>query len=86
MWWTTDCCNVDSAYDARLRETFPIGSSEQDLKATLAAQGFEFAPEGGKAIVHWSDLACSHSADVEWHLNAAGSIAAVRGDVWSACV
>lgn len=85
MWWTTDCCNVDSAYDARLRDTFPVGTPQADLRDALTRDGFEF--EGAhKAVALWSDLACAHFANVEWSADADGRVTAIKGDVGSACL
>jgi hypothetical protein len=85
MWWTTDCCNVDSAYDARLRDTFPVGTTQSHLRDVLVRDGYEL--EGPhKAVARWWDFACSHFADVEWSANADGRLTSIRGDVGSVCL
>jgi hypothetical protein len=84
MWWNRDCCNVDSAYDARLREMF-VGRDEGSLRHVLVRQGFEFrGPRSAEA--HWSDFACGYFAGVDWTVDDAGRVNTIRGDVGSACV
>lgn len=85
MRWDRDRCNVDSPYDARLRRMFPPGSSEQDLRETLARQGFEFR-ENGRAVARWSDFVCGYFANVEWETDEAHRVTAVSGDYGSACL
>jgi hypothetical protein len=84
MRWERDCCNVNSPYDARLRQMFPEGSSERALREVLVRQGFEL--EGRRAVARWSDLACGYFADVEWEADETGLIIKVSGDYGSACV
>ncbi|MBI3439239.1 MAG: hypothetical protein HY054_11435 [Proteobacteria bacterium] len=86
MGWPRDCCNVDSPYDARLRQTFPAGSSERRLREVLARQGFEFRPDRREAVAHWSSLACSFFASVEWEADDAERVTAISGDTGSACL
>jgi hypothetical protein len=83
--WTTDCCDVDSAYDARLRQQFPIDSSEEWLLETLAQQDFEVVRQR-VARASWWDLACSHFATVEWDVDQEGRLPSIEGDVGSACL
>lgn len=83
MWVSRDCCNVDSAYDARLRHMF-LGGSERVLRSTLVHQGFDF--RGPRtAVARWGDLVCGHFADVDWSADDAGRVTAIRGDVGSVC-
>jgi len=84
MWWSRDCCSVDSAYDERLRQLF-LGNSEEALREELARQDFEF--RGRRfARADWWDLACSYFATVEWDADQTGSVTGIRGDVGSTCL
>lgn len=84
MWWSTDCCNVDSAYDERLRQLF-LGRSEADLRTELQRQRFELrGPRSASA--QWSDFACGYFANVEWTLDDRRRVTAIWGDVGSSCL
>lgn len=84
MWWTRDCCNVDSPYDERLRQTF-LGRPEAFLRQELEHQDFDFMADR-KATARWSDLACAYFANVGWETDSYDRVTAVKGDVGSACL
>jgi hypothetical protein len=79
--WSRDCCDVDSAYDARLRRVFPVGSSEQHLRDVLVREGFKFQGQR-TAVATWWDLACSHFADVEWQVDEGGASSVGKRGRW----
>lgn len=75
--------------DVRIRQRFPIGTSEDALVDTLASQGF--TPEwrrGDKANAAsfvWDGLLCSEIARVVWRADAAGAITDLHAEYESHC-
>lgn len=76
--------------DSRIRERFPIGTSEDKLIAYLAGEGF--TPEwrrrdaaNASAFV-WSGLLCKKTVRAFWRADAAGVLTDVRGAYESHCL
>jgi hypothetical protein len=77
-------------FDGRLRERFPIGSSEDKLAAFLANEGFfpdwrrRDAPNASFFVQ--SGLICRKIVRVFWRADAAGVLTDVRGSYESQCI
>jgi len=77
-------------FDGRLRERFPIGSSEDKLAAFLANEGFfpdwrrRDAPNASFFVQ--SGLICQKIVRVLWRADAAGVLTDVRGTYESQCI
>lgn len=75
--------------DARIRERFPIGTSEDKLIAYLANEGF--SPEwrrredSNASAFIWNGLICTKIVRVFWRSNATGVLSEVSGAYQSQC-
>jgi len=76
--------------DERVRELFPIGTSDEKLIAYLSAQGF--TPEwrerdyANAASYTWSGVLCAKIVRVIWRADSDGALTAVNGSYKSQCV
>ncbi len=77
-------------FDARIRERFPIGSSEENLIGYLTAEGF--VPEwrqrneaNASVLVH-AGLLCEKSVRVFWRTDEAGMLTEIAGAYESQCI
>ncbi len=76
--------------DSRLRDRFPVGTSENKLVDYLASQGF--VPEwrrrdaANAASFVWSGLLCTKTVRVAWRADAAGALTQVSGAYDTHCL
>ncbi len=76
-------------FDERMRDRFPLGSSEDALVDFLT--GEHFAPEwrrrddANAAAFMWSGLLCTKTVRVRWRADATGVLTAVEGAYESHC-
>ena len=76
--------------DARIRERFPVGSSEDKLLAYLVSANF--APDwrrrddANASVFVWNGLVCSRTARVHWRADASGILTDVGGSYGSQCL
>ncbi len=79
--WTT----VTKRFDARVRQRFPIGSSESDMGNALSQQGFSQVDWGGatgtehEAVRREDNFVCRVAARIHWRATADGRLTSVRG-------
>jgi hypothetical protein len=84
-----DEAQFSRAFDERMRDRFPVGSSEDALVDYLA--GERFAPEwrrrdgANAAAFVWSGLLCAKIVRVSWRADAAGRLTEVSGAYESHC-
>jgi hypothetical protein len=77
-------------FDERIRDRFPIGTSEDALVDFLT--GEHFAPEwrrrdgANAAAFNWSGLLCAKTVRVRWRADATGRLAEVNGAYESHCL
>jgi hypothetical protein len=77
-------------FDERIRDRFPLGSSEDALVDFLA--GERFAPEwrrrdgASSAAFVWSGLLCAKTVRIRWRADATGALTAVDGAYESHCL
>ena len=77
-------------FDERIRDRFPVGSSEDALVDFLT--GEHFAPEwrrrdgANAAAFVWSGLMCAKTVRVRWRADATGRLAEVNGAYESHCL
>lgn len=75
--------------DARVRERFPLGSSDAKLIAELARQGFtpEWRERGDAnvAVFVWRGLLCSKVVRVTWRADDNGALTQTNGAYQSHC-
>lgn len=75
--------------DGRVRERFPVGTSEDKLVDYLASEGF--APEwrrrdaANAGAFVWSGLLCTKTVRISWRADAAGALTQVNGAYESHC-
>jgi hypothetical protein len=85
-----DEAQFSGEFDARIRDRFPLGSSEDALVDFLTSE--HFAPEWRRrdgtnaAAFVWSGLLCTKTVRVNWRADATGRIAKVNGAYESHCV
>ena len=76
--------------DSRIRERFPIGTSEDKLIEYLASE--KFAPEwrrrdaANASSFVWNGLLCTKNVRVRWRADAAGVLTDVNGAYESHCL
>ena len=76
--------------DERIRERFPVGTSEDKLVAYLAGEGF--VPDwrrrdaANAAAFAWSGLLCKKIVRASWRADAAGVLTDVNGAYESQCL
>ena len=76
--------------DERVKELFPIGSSDKNLIAYLSAQGF--TPEwrekdyANVATFVWTGVLCTISVRVIWRADVEGALTQIDGSYQSQCV
>jgi hypothetical protein len=79
------------AFDRRVKEQFPVGSSEKDLREELRRQRFVFVPSrdssagGYSAIYDAGQLVCRVTWVVSWSAEAE-RIARIAGDRHAVCL
>ena len=77
-------------FDGRIRERFPIGSSEDKLLAFLANENFfpdwRRRDNPNSSFFVQSGLICQKIARVFWRADAAGVLTDVRGTYESQCI
>ena len=84
-----DEAQFSRAFDERMRDRFPVGSSEDALVDYLA--GERFAPEwrrrdgANAAAFVWSGLLCAKIVRVSWRADATGRLTEVNGAYESRC-
>ena len=77
-------------FDERIRDRFPVGSSEDALVDYLASE--HFAPEwrrrdgANAAVFVWSGLLCAKTVRVLWRADATGRLTEVNGAYESHCL
>ena len=64
----------------------PIGSSVEDMQATLSAQGFSIVPARHIASYDWGGMPCLFSVRILWKENSEGRLTAVKGYAGSGCL
>jgi hypothetical protein len=75
--------------DARLRERFPIGSSQDKLIGYLVGANFvpDWPQQGANASQFiFNGLMCDRSARVLWRADAAGALTSISGAYESHCL
>jgi hypothetical protein len=76
--------------DVRIKELFPLGTSDKNLIAYLSRQGF--TPEwrekdyANAATSVWTGVLCTISVRVIWRADAEGALTQVNGSYQSQCV
>jgi hypothetical protein len=76
--------------DERVRELFPLGTSDEKLIAYLSSQGF--TPDWRKkdsanaATFVWSGLFCTKIVRVIWRADSNGALTAMKGSYEAQCV
>ena len=76
--------------DARIRERFPVGTSEEKLIAYLADAGF--SPEwrrrddANASVFIWNGLICTKVIRVTWRSDERGALSEVTGAYESQCL
>lgn len=77
-------------FDGRIRERFPIGSSEDKLAAFLANEGFfpdwRRRDAANASFFVQTGLICRKIVRVFWRADAAGVLTDVRGSYESRCI
>ena len=77
-------------FDDRIRDSFPVGTSEDALLDYLARE--DFTPEwrrrddANASVFTWNGLICSKIIRVSWRADAAGVLTAVNGAYESHCM
>jgi len=85
-----DEAQFSQEFDERIRDRFPIGSSEDALVDFLT--GEHFAPEwrrrdgANAAALVWSGVMCTKTVHVRWRSDATGRLAEVNGAYESHCL
>jgi hypothetical protein len=76
--------------DARIRERFPVGSSEDKLLAYLVSANFvpdwRRREEPNASMFVWNGLMCTRIAHVHWRADAGGILTDVRAVYESQCL
>lgn len=62
----SDFEEADAVFEARIRNRFPAGTSEQEMVETLASQGFSIAPDRKIATFEDSNIVCRLIWRVSW--------------------
>jgi hypothetical protein len=79
----------EAEFKRQVRTKFPIGSSEDDLIAALATQGFrpDWRRRDGENSASYSQsgLLCKREAKVAWRSDAAGALTSVDGVYRETC-
>ena len=84
-----DEARFSAEFDARIRDRFPVGTSEDALVDYLASE--HFAPEwrrrdgANAAAFVWSGLLCAKTVRVSWRADATGGLTEVNGAYESHC-
>ena len=76
-------------FDARVRERFPIGTSQDKLVGYLVGANFvpDWPQDGANASLFiFNGLICDRVARVLWRADAAGSLTSVSGSYESHCL
>jgi hypothetical protein len=77
-------------FDDRLRQRFPIGSSEDKLLVFLASENFvpdwRRRDDPNASFFVQNGFICQKAARVFWRANAAGTLTEVRGSYESQCL
>ena len=85
-----DAGRFSQEFDDRIRDRFPVGSSEDALIDFLTSE--RFAPQwrrrdgANAAAFVWSGLMCTKTVRVRWRSDAAGRLAEVNGAYESHCL
>jgi hypothetical protein len=85
-----DEAQFNREFDERIRDRFPVGTSEDVLVDYLASE--HFAPEwrrrdgANAAAFVWSGLVCTEVVRVLWRADATGVLTAVNGAYESHCL
>jgi hypothetical protein len=77
--------SVSPTWSRRLRERFPIGSSEKELVSRLKREGFEVNLPRKVAGFGWARYPCVYTLTVVWRADASGRVRAVQGGLLNAC-
>jgi hypothetical protein len=73
------------SWTRRLRERFPIGSSEKELLRTLQREGFEIDYQRRFAAFGWARYPCVYTLTARWRADSAGRVREVEGGLLNAC-
>ncbi|CAN5279372.1 hypothetical protein BH11PSE2_BH11PSE2_13930 [soil metagenome] len=77
--------SVSPSWIRRLRDRYPIGSSEIALAEDLKRQGFDIDLAGKRAGYGWAKYPCVYTLTVSWRADPPGRVRAVQGGLLDAC-
>jgi hypothetical protein len=85
-----DESTFSQGFDDRLRQRFPIGSSEDKLLGFLVSENFvpdwRRRDDPNASFFVQNGLICQRSARVVWRADAAGTLTEIRGSYGSQCL
>jgi hypothetical protein len=85
-----DESSFSQEFDDRLRQRFPVGSSEDKLLGFLASENFvpdwRRRDDPNASFFVQNGLICQRSARVFWRADAAGTLTEIRGSYGSQCL
>jgi len=76
----------ESAFDQRVKSTFPIGLAEVELRANLERQGFRTYKDTRFVDFVTQEAPCATQWIVLWKANGTGAVTSVSGLVKSRCL
>lgn len=76
---------VSGAWSVRLRQAFPLGSSESRMTARLEREGFEVDAERRRAAYGWAAYPCVYTLTVNWRADGSRRVRDIQGGLHNAC-
>jgi hypothetical protein len=73
------------AWSYRLRQAFPLGSSESRMTARLKRDGFEVDAERRRAAYGWAAYPCVYTLTVTWRADGSRRVRDIQGGLHNAC-
>jgi hypothetical protein len=77
--------NLQTGWQLRLKETFPVGTPEAVLVSRLRDDGFQVRPDLRSARLNWGQFPCDYSFTAVWAAPN-GRVTAVDGEWMQTCI
>ena len=76
---------VNGPWSRRLRQAFPIGSSERRMTEALRREGFDVDAERRSAAYGWAAYPCVYTLTVTWRADQSRRVRDIQGGLLNAC-
>ena len=77
---------AEAKFDRRVKQQFPLGSSERELVRELKSQDFQVRSFNKSAVFKTSNLACRLNWIISWKTDTLENITKIDGDYNTVCL